>query len=330
VDSGHEIMASLQLALDDLRRVLQALPAGVVVLDEEGRVLFYNDAEARLSGRHVEDVEGADFFREVAPCTDVRELAGAFRHAMADPDRTLDEDLEFVFPFSGGEVDVRIRMRKAVIDGRQLGLLVIDENTQLKQTERALQAALGEARELAFRDPLTNLYNRRHLQMVVPKDLGRIQRYAYPLSVVMVDLDHFKGINDRYGHAAGDRALLGVAQALLRSLRATDYCCRVGGEEFCVILPGTGAEDAAPVVERIREAIRRVSLEGISDLRLTASLGVSFAEHPPPEHRMSEEEIRCEIESLVRAADDALFEAKSAGRDRFVLGRWERAPEEPV
>jgi diguanylate cyclase (GGDEF)-like protein len=104
----------------------------------------------------------------------------------------------------------------------------------------------------------------------------------------------------------------------------------VGGEEFCVILPGTGAEDAAPVVERIREAIRRVSLEGISDLRLTASLGVSFAEHPPPEHRMSEEEIRCEIESLVRAADDALFEAKSAGRDRFVLGRWERAPEEPV
>jgi photoactive yellow protein len=317
-------MTRSRLGPDDLRNVLRSLPAGVVVLDEEGRVLFYNDEEARLSGRQIEGVEGSDFFRSVAPCTDVRELSGIFRSAMADPGRVLDEDLEFVFPFAGGEVDVRIRMRKLVLDGRQLGLLVIDENTQLKQTERALQAALGEARELALRDPLTNLYNRRHLQMVVPGDLARIQRYAYPLSVVMVDLDHFKGINDRYGHATGDRALIAVAQALLRSLRATDYCCRVGGEEFCVILPGTGAEAAAPVVERIREAIRDVSLEEVSGLHLTASLGVSCAEHPPPEHRLSEEEIQREIDALARAADDALFEAKSAGRDRFVMGRWNR------
>lgn len=320
-------MTSTRLAPDDLRMVLRSLPAGVVVLDDEGRVLLYNDEEARLSGRHVESVEGRDFFREIAPCTDVRELAGVFREAMADPSRPLDADLELVFPFEGQKTDVRIRMRKVVVGGRQLGLLVIDENTRLKQTERALQAALGEARELALRDPLTNLYNRRHLEMVVPADLARIQRYAYPLSAVMVDLDHFKGVNDRYGHPAGDRVLVAVGQALLRSLRATDSCCRVGGEEFCVLLPGTDAEAAVQVVERIRESIRGVRLDGASDLRLTASLGVSVAEHPPPEHRMSEEEVRGEIETLVRAADDALLRAKAAGRDRYVIGPWDRSRE---
>lgn len=319
-------MTSSWLAPDDLRDVLRSLPAGVVVLDDEGRVLFYNDEESRLSGRPAKDVEGRDFFREIAPCTDVRELAGVFREAMADPARPLDEDLELVFPFEGRAIDVRIRMRKVVFDGRQAGLLVIDENTHLKQTERALQAALGEARELAFRDPLTNLFNRRHLEMVVPTDLARIQRYAYPLSVLMVDLDHFKRVNDRYGHAMGDQALLGVAQALLRSLRATDYCCRVGGEELCVILPGTGPDEAAPVIERIQEAIRGVRLAGVPELRLTASLGSSCAEHPPPEHRMSENEIRRELEGLIRAADDALFEAKKAGRNRSAASRWERAP----
>ena len=314
MDRGH-------LGPGELREVIRLLPAGVILLDERGRVLLYNDEEARLSGRPADSVEGRRFFEEVAPCTDVRELGGRFRAAMADPEAELDEELEFLFPFPDRDVDVRIRMRKVTVAGRRLGLLLIDDNSRLKQTERALEAALGEARELALRDPLTNLLNRRHLDMMLPGELARIQRYAYPLALLMIDLDHFKEVNDRFGHPAGDRALAAVAQALLRSIRATDYCFRVGGEEFCVVLPGTGPDEAEPVVRRIQEAIRTLEVDGSPGLQITASIGIAYAAHPPPEERLAEDKVRLELAELLRSADDALYRAKADGRDRAVVGR---------
>lgn len=308
------------LRREELEEFLRCLPSGLVLLDESGRVLLYNEEEARLSGRRARSVEGRDFFREVAPCTDVRDLGGVFREAMAEPDRVLDEDVELAFPFAGGPVEARIRMRKVVVGGRRLGLLLIDDNTRLKQTERALQAALGEARELALRDPLTDLLNRRHLEMVLPSRLRQAQRYAYPLSAVMIDLDHFKTVNDRFGHQVGDRVLVAVARALLQTLRATDYCFRVGGEEFFLVLPGTGSAETRRVVERIQSAIRDLSFEDQPRLHLTVSLGVSHADHPPPDSRVSEEAIRLELAELLGDADQALYEAKAAGRDRVVVG----------
>ncbi len=310
-----------ELRREELEELLRNLPCGLVLLDESGRVLLYNEEEARLSGRGTRSVEGRHFFREVAPCTDIRELGSTFRQAMADPERELEADVEITFPFEGGPVEARIRMRKVAVGERSFALLLIDDNTRLKQTERALQAALGEARELALRDPLTDLLNRRHLEMVLPVRLHQGQRYAFPLSAVMVDLDHFKTVNDRFGHEVGDRALVVVARALLQALRATDYCFRIGGEEFFLVLPGTGGREAQTVVERVQAAIRGLRFAEQPELRLTVSLGVSHADHPPPEKRLSEVAIRRELSELVRAADQALYAAKAAGRDRAVVDR---------
>lgn len=309
---------------EDLRRpdvlgLLRGLPTGLVVLDRRGRVLLYNREEARLSGRRVEAVEGRDFFTEVAPCTQVRELAGLYHQAMADDGAELDEDLEFVFPFPHGEVDVRIRMRKVRCDGGAYGLLLIDDNTRLKETEKALAAALERAQEQAFRDPLTSLYNRRHLELVTPAELKLAHRYGMPVSVMLLDIDHFKGINDRYGHIFGDEVLVAVARCMLSTLRASDTCIRLGGEEFCAILPFAGAEEATAAADRVVDGIRALRFAEDPTLRISVSAGLTTSAAEKVAEPITEAHIAREVERLIVTADGALYQAKKEGRGRTVF-----------
>lgn len=303
---------------DKLIALLRHLPTGFVLLGGQGEVILYSEAEALFAGRDAAAVEGRDFFREVAPCSDVRELGGAFRRAMADANAPLDVDLDFTFPFARGPVDARVRMRKAMVGGEPYGLVLIDDNTTLKQTQRALQAALGEARELALRDPLTSLYNRRHLDLVLPAELKRARRHSYPLSAMMVDVDRFKAVNDRFGHAAGDRVLVEVAHALLKTLRASDVCVRMGGEEFCAILPEADAEVMRKVVRRLRRAIHAIQQPDHPKLRITASIGVATRNGPwsTDSGPVTDAEVRTAVTDLIDSADRALYQAKKGGRDR--------------
>ncbi len=194
---------------------------------------------------------------------------------------------------------------------------------QLRQGEQALKAANerlrrhiddihrleARLREQAYRDPLTGLYNRRFLDTAMARELDRCRREQRPLSLVLIDIDHFKRINDSHGHPAGDAVLDHLAGLLREQAAAGEVVCRYGGEEFLLLLPGVAHAAALARAEACRAAAAdaRVSFGG-SELRATLSIGVATCE---PGRREA-------AAQLVRRADQALYRAKRGGRDQVM------------
>lgn len=168
----------------------------------------------------------------------------------------------------------------------------------------------AEVKNLSITDPLTGLYSRYFFFDQLDRELGRSQRFQHPFSVVMVDLDHFKEFNDRYGHLAGDRLLRLVAETLTSAVRKTDVVGRFGGEEFVILLPHADSKGSMALAERLRELVERTGLRR-SDreppLKITISAGV--ATYP---------ESGTTLEALLEHADQALYEAKRRGRNQVV------------
>lgn len=180
---------------------------------------------------------------------------------------------------------------------------------RIKALQEELAAANARLRYMSQTDGLTGVDNRRHVEERLTEMFEHAARLNEPLAVVMCDVDHFKSVNDTYGHQAGDAVLRQVAEVLRDTAREIDRVGRYGGEEFVVILPGSSADDAASFAERVRRAIeaREFTYDGGS-LRRTISLGVAGWPHPEVRHQ----------EALVKAADDALYVAKETGRNRVV------------
>ena len=156
-------------------------------------------------------------------------------------------------------------------------------------------------------DPLTSLYNKRHFDRMLELEMERARRSLQPLSLILLDLDHFKSINDRFGHPVGDKALCSAANILKAELRMIDIPCRYGGEEFVVILPATPLLTALQVAERLRAALKHKPVEfEAGSLTLTASFGVSTYSHD--RHSTASQ--------LIQRADQKLYEAKHLGRDQ--------------
>jgi two-component system cell cycle response regulator len=159
-------------------------------------------------------------------------------------------------------------------------------------------------------DPLTDAYNRRFGLARLQEEYSRAVRAEAPLGVLMLDLDHFKAVNDTYGHLVGDRVLRAVAHACRRVLREGDVLVRYGGEEFLVLLPGAGVADVTQIGERIRRAVGETSVvEGDGRVAVTVSLGGTIYR----------DNVTTSSEQLVAQADAALYEAKAAGRDRLQI-----------
>ena len=161
---------------------------------------------------------------------------------------------------------------------------------------------------LSHHDSLTGLLNRRAIEYLLARESQRLQRFGEQFSLMMVDIDHFKRINDRLGHAAGDAVLCAVAQALQARAREVDRVARFGGEEFCALLPHTLHEGALLAGERLREAINQVSIPWNDEvITVTISIGVATAEDPEEP-----------LEALLKRSDQALYRAKDEGRNRVV------------
>jgi diguanylate cyclase (GGDEF)-like protein len=178
------------------------------------------------------------------------------------------------------------------------------------QTAQALQRAqlFAAVERMATTDGLTGLHNHRYLQTLLDQQLALAQRYQKPLSFVLCDIDHFKTVNDTYGHPAGDLILKGVAEVLQREARQTDQVARYGGEEFAVILPETDAAAARATAERMRAAIEAARFTtDLGQLKITLSLGV--ATFP---------DVATQKQGLIDQADQALYAAKRAGRNRWM------------
>jgi diguanylate cyclase (GGDEF)-like protein len=164
----------------------------------------------------------------------------------------------------------------------------------------------------AIRDPLTGLYNRRHMQESLEREVHRARRRERSLSVMLLDIDHFKRYNDSFGHPAGDEALRFVAEVLLQNTRAEDLACRYGGEEFLVLLPECTVAQAAIRADEIRNVLKKIYFEGQENLPAMITISVGVAAYDGPEDR---------TELLLKRADEALYKAKHQGRDRVVIAQ---------
>lgn len=235
----------------------------------------------------------------------VRDTGGRERARAGDPESGL-ETLEL--PLQAG--------------GRSFGTLVLagprfageereTANSLVGQAAIALENVRlhGIVERQALADPLTGLANRRSGEELLRSELSRAERFGGELAVVLVDLDGFKDVNDRHGHPFGDVVLCAVARRLSETVREVDVAARWGGEEFCLLLPGTDAAGGAHVAERARLALEEHPLEAPdgTPVRVTASFGVAAF----PGHRGEA--------ALVEAADEALYEAKRAGKNRVVI-----------
>ncbi len=287
-------LRNVEIKLDRYPEVRAALDSGAPVLIEDLRSSPLYDRVRETWTR--DDITVAIRSVIALPFSLDRTQAGVFflRRTGDEPPLTA-EDVEFA--------DTVIRAAVATI-----------QRAQVIETTRADNARL-EA--LAHTDPLTQVLNRRALTLRLASELDRARRYSSVLTVLMIDLDHFKRVNDSYGHLAGDDALREVAALLQHTVRSVDVVARYGGEEFVIVLPETAGPGAVAFAERIRERIEAQpfatigagsfpgAVKGGSGLRLTASIGV--ASFPSPQVDSADD--------LLIQADAALYRAKSGGRN---------------
>lgn len=195
--------------------------------------------------------------------------------------------------------------------------IISRQTAQLRENLSEVERRRREAEDMSRLDPLTNLYNRRHFFAIVEGEGGKNRQYLRDLSLMILDLDHFKAINDTYGHSVGDKALQDVARIIEASIRDRDIPCRYGGEEFAVLLPQAGIEAAQGIGQRLREAIEGTVVQSDrGPVRLTVSIGVACL-------AVTDE---ADFDTLIDRADAALYEAKNAGRNQLRVSVGENRP----
>ncbi|HET9199183.1 MAG TPA: sensor domain-containing diguanylate cyclase [Solirubrobacterales bacterium] len=273
------------------RRFFELSHDMLCTMDEEGRCREVNGAWTRQLGYSAEELEGMRLLDLTHP---------------EDHERALAEALSLFQTGSSNSLETRVKAK----DGswhwlRTSATLTKDEGlvyarstdvTQLKLIEAERERLLGEVQDLARHDALTALPNRRVLQEMLPREMARARRNELPLSLAIIDIDHFKAYNDTHGHLAGDEVLRACAREWDGALRGEDTLVRFGGEEFLVVLPDTEPEQAAEIVERLRER---------TPMGQTCSAGLALWEHGES------------IDDLLRRADEALYLAKASGRDQL-------------
>jgi diguanylate cyclase (GGDEF)-like protein len=190
----------------------------------------------------------------------------------------------------------------------QVGAATYVVGVGVDTTER--RARMAELEHDAHTDPLTQVVNRSRFMEIAEQEFARCRRYGHPISLWMIDVDHFKAVNDAYGHHAGDVALQSLVATSRQALRDWDVLGRMGGEEFAVLLPETDTDQAILVAERLRQTVAAVGIPVEKDkvVRLTVSTGIATSEDDDTS-----------IEGLLVRADQALYEAKQTGRDKVCV-----------
>ncbi|NER59174.1 GGDEF domain-containing protein [Pseudomonas sp. MAFF212428] len=303
-----------------LLSIVQSIDVGVVVLDRDNRVQVWNTFMENRSGVQPRDAYNQCFF-SLFPDID-REW---FSHkvdsvaTLGTPAFTIWEQRPYLVRFKNyqpitGQADFMYQnttwlpLRSTDSEIHHICLVIYDV-TDVATNRHQLQAANAQLQRLSSTDCLTGLYNRGHWEQSLKLAHARNLRYGNPTSLVMLDIDHFKRVNDTYGHQAGDEVIKQVARLVREQVRDSDVAGRYGGEEFGVLLPDTDRAGAQVFAERLRQAAEGLDVvhEG-QRIRFTISLGVADMSRPSSTHA-----------ELIAWADQALYASKHAGRNRVTL-----------
>ncbi|WP_240902603.1 MULTISPECIES: diguanylate cyclase [Aquitalea] len=272
--------------------LMQTNSAPMLLIDpaDEGRIVNVNQAAIRFYGysrtefteKHTWEINAMG--RAILPVMQhIAQLPGGHK------------PLSFVHRLADGSLrDVQTYAGPVVIHGKRLMLCVIHDITEQKRLKSELEQA-------ALKDPLTGLWNRRHLLLQLERSIQEKQRFGNDFSLILLDADNFKHINDRYGHFTGDEVLVWLAKTLESRVRAVDSVCRWGGEEFVILLPQTSRDNALLLAESLRQTVAQTRHDKLP--AITVSIGVAI-------HQEQET-----VESLIMRVDSALYQAKNQGRN---------------
>lgn len=300
----HDITKRLQLeqrlhdALNLKHKIIADSPIGITTYKASGRCVMANAAAARIIGASVEQLLHQNF--KTIPSWSQYGLLPLAEEALSTGQSKCAE-IYMVTTF-GAEIWLNAHFTPFHSGGEQHLLFMAEDISERKRME-------SDLRTLATMDALTGIYNRRTIIEIGNNELARCNRYGQPLSLLMLDIDHFKHVNDTYSHAVGDQALRQLAAECNELLRSIDSLGRLGGEEFLVILPQTNLGDAQTAAERLRQAVAEqpIQSDGLS-FNITISIGVSDC--CPSD---------ADIETAIHRADIAMYRAKENGRNRVEL-----------
>ena len=308
VVSFHDItdrqnaLVRLRQSEDLFRTLAIAAPVGIFHTDADGNCVYVNERWCLIAGMQAAEARGTGWTKSIHPQD--RERVGDLWYLAATHDKPFLAEYRFMRP----DQSVVWVIGQASAERDPVGKLVgyvgtITDISARKELESKLE-------HQAHYDFLTEVYNRGQFMALAERELLRVKRYPAPLSLVAIDLDHFKAINDQYGHDVGDQVLREFSLLCRSKLREQDLMARLGGEEFALLFPQTHAEQAMEVVERMRYAIEAsaIKIAGSSGLKYTASFGVTCFRG-----------VNDTVDTLLRRADEALYQAKHEGRNRAVL-----------
>lgn len=279
---------------------LNYVDAAIYMKDRQGCYTYANNALLRLRGLATFSSRKIGSKLGEAP-TDAETLSESDRRVLDQGERSTEE----VTIAIGEKQSVFLESKYPLVDkkGRIVGLAgILTDVTELIRIRRELEQA-------ARTDELTGLFNRRAFFDFADIFLVNARRHGRPLTILIIDIDHFKRINDLFGHPVGDRVLNEVAERMSSAIREVDRIARIGGEEFAVLLPETPLESALEIAGRIRLALQPIQLQCCAEVKPTVSIGVATL-HPQDQS----------IHSLYQRADAALYAAKAGGRDQIVTG----------
>lgn len=299
VTERRKAQDALAASEDRFRFLVENAPVGMAMTDKSFNVLFINPAFSEMTGYTLEDFSTVSewHYLTLPDAKAIKFNKMAIKY-MREAHKNKEVPPTIIQEVRCKDLSIKvIQMQYVPIEDRGVTLFV--DITEQKRLEEELTL-------LANTDELTGVFNRRHFIHVAQEEFVRFKRYGHAFAFLMLDLDHFKNVNDTYGHDAGDEVLRVFAKTVESALRDIDIFGRLGGEEFALVLPETGLKPATAVARRLRKQIEQLVVRyGTEKLRFTVSIGIAVP--------VSADEA---VESVMRRADEALYEAKKAGRNR--------------
>lgn len=302
-DNEH-ITRALRESEERFRGLVSQSLVGIGII-EDGKLSYVNSKLADIFGYSIDEISQLSLFNIIAK-SDHPILSERIRKILADDRKRKGTFIYRGLRKDGVEISVEATGIRMSISGKNALIFTLMDITERVRAEKEVQELNIRLREQSLRDPLTGLFNRRYLEESLGRELIRAQRQNTSLSLIMGDIDHFKKVNDTYGHPAGDKVLKVFGELIRQYSRGSDICCRYGGEEFLLVCSNMVNEKAYERAEQLRMALldTPVTFEG-AIIKVTASFGVASY----PQHGDTDD-------ALISAADNALYEAKNAGRNQ--------------